>query len=79
VGKRTTIVYLRDDETAFLNVDVEVFAKVSLEQLENHHLYGARSRNLGERRAPSEAVSFRGMPGAGSDSRTLSDLCVLCG
>ena len=28
-----TIIYLRDDETGFLNVDVDVFSKVALEPL----------------------------------------------
>jgi hypothetical protein len=33
VPRSKTIIYLRDDETGFLNVDVGVFAKVPLEPL----------------------------------------------
>jgi hypothetical protein len=33
VPKSKTIIYVRDDETAFLNVDVDVFSKVALEPL----------------------------------------------
>jgi hypothetical protein len=33
MAKGKTIVYITDDETAFLNVDVDVFAKYPLEPL----------------------------------------------